>query len=86
MTLRSSSEIEISTFTAENYHQMYHLPQLVRCVDTLFYATHNQVNMRDIVKCLVKETSKFRQTPDHVYKTKSLRKAYELLIIFACGI
>lgn len=34
----------------------------------------------------VKEMSRFRQTPNHVYKTKYLRKAYHFLIIFACRI
>ena len=52
-------------------------------MDTLFYATHNIVNARDIVKRWVKEPSKFRVTPNHVYKTKSLRKAQQFLIIFA---
>ena len=32
----------------------------------------------------VKEPSNFRVTPTHVYKKKSLRKAYQFLIIFAC--
>jgi len=52
-------------------------------MDTLFYATNIFVNTRDIMKHWVKEPSKFRWTPKHVYNTKSLKKAYQLLIIFA---
>jgi len=63
---------------------MYHLPQLVNRMDALFYATHNFVNTRDIIKPWVKEPLKFKATPNHVYKTKLLRKAYRFLIIFAC--
>jgi len=63
---------------------MYHLLKPVKCMDSLFYATHNYVNIGDISKCWVKESLKFWQTPTHVYKKKSLRKAYHLLIIFAC--
>lgn len=62
---------------------MYHFPELVECMDSLFYATHIYVNTRDIFKHWMKEISKFRQTPTHVYKTKSLRKSYQLLVIFA---
>ena len=63
---------------------MYQLPQPVNHMDALFYATHNFVNTRDIIKRWVKEPFKFRETPNHVYNTKSLRKAYQSLTIFAC--
>lgn len=53
-------------------------------MDSLFYALDNMVNTSDIIKCWVKELSKFKSTPNHVYKTKSLKKAYQILIIFAC--
>ena len=63
---------------------MYHLPQPVNHMDELFYSTHNYVNTIDIIKQWVMELSNFRSTPNHVYKTKSLRKAYQFLIVFAC--
>ena len=63
---------------------MHHLPQLVNRMDALFYTPNNNVNTRDIMMRWVKYSSKFRSTPNHVYKTKSLRKAYQILIIFSC--
>ena len=86
MILSSASGTQLSSFIMENYHHMFHLPHLVNCMDPLFYAPHNNVNTRYIIKHWVKELSKFKSTPNHVYKTKSLRKAYQLLIIFACGL
>jgi len=83
MILSSASGIDHATFKAEKFQQMYHLPQLVKRMDSFFYATHSVMNTRDIVKCWLKESSKFRQTPNHVYKIKSLRKAYQFLIIFS---
>ena len=65
---------------------MYHFLELVKRMESLFYATHSYVNARYIVKCWVKETLKFWQTPTHVYMAKSLRKAYQILVIFACKI
>lgn len=50
MTLSSANMIDLSIFGVEKFQGIYHLPKLVRCMDTLFYATHSQVNMRDIVK------------------------------------
>lgn len=84
MTSSSVSGIKLASFKVENYQQMCHVPHLVKCMDTCFYATHNFVNIRDIVKHWVNGSSKLRMTPNHVYKTKSLRKAYQFLIIFAC--
>lgn len=84
MPLSSANGIHLATFRKKNYHQMYHLPQLMNHMDALFYAPNNNVNTRDIIKCWVKELSKFILTPNHDYKTKSIKKAYQLLIIFSC--
>lgn len=65
---------------------MYHFPKPMKCMDSLFYAAHSYVNTRDIIKHWVKEPSKFKQTPTHACKTKSLGKAYQFLIIFSCRI
>jgi len=61
---------------------MYHLPESVKCIDPLFYATHSYVNIGDIVKFCVKYPSKFEKTPNHVDKTKPLKKDYQFLILF----
>ena len=84
MTLSSTSVTQLDTFRMENYNQMYHLPQLVNHMDALFYTHNSNVKTRDIMNCWMKEPLKFRSTPNQVYKTKSLRKAYQFLIIFAC--
>lgn len=70
----------------DKVQQMYHLTKPVKCMESLFYATHSYVNMRDIVKNWVKESLKFRKTPTYVYKMKSLTKAYQFLIIFSSRI
>jgi len=38
----------------------------------------------DIMKDWVKEPTHFKMTPNRIYKTKILRKAYQYLVIFAC--
>jgi len=86
MTLSSDIGHKLYTFRAEEYQCMYHFPEAVERMDSLFHATHIYVNTRYIVKGWVKETSKFWQIPTHVYKKKSLRKAYQLLVILSCKI
>jgi len=44
------------------------------------------MGLKPTVKCWVKEPSKLKQTPNHVYKMKSSKKAYQFFIIFACRI
>jgi len=83
MTLSNATGTQLSIFKTKNYHQMYHLPQSVNHMDELFYTTQIFVKAMDIIKCWVKEESKFRSMPNHVYKTKSLKKVYQFLIIFA---
>lgn len=84
MTLRSASGTQLVTFRTKKYHQMYHFPQPVNHMDALFYTHNNNVNTKDILKHWIREPSKFRTTPNQVYKTKLLRKACQLLIIFSC--
>lgn len=50
MTLSSVSRQKLATFLEEDYQHMYHLFELVEHMDSLFYATHNYMNTRDIVK------------------------------------
>ena len=69
MTLTSASERKLSTIREEDFQQMYHFPESVKHMESLFYATHSYVKIRDIVKRRVKESSKFRHTPIHFYKT-----------------
>lgn len=84
MTLSSANGKNLATFRAEEFQQMYHLLESVKHMDSLFYATHSYVSARYIVKHWVKYLLKFRQMPTHVYNTKSLRKTYQFLIIYAC--
>lgn len=53
-------------------------------MDASFYTPNNSMNTRDILKHLVNETTKFRMAPNHIYRMRTLRKAYQFLVIFAC--
>jgi len=75
MTLRNPSGQNLATFLAEDYQCMYHFPELVKLMNSFFYATNIYVNTRDIVKGWVKYPSKFQYKHTHSYKKKSLRKA-----------
>jgi len=83
MTL-SSVGVEISTFRAQDYDEMYHMSKPMIIMETPFSIPSNNANSRDILKNWMKESAKFRMTPNQVYKTKILWKAYQYLVIFAC--
>ena len=53
-------------------------------METPFNIPNNNANSMDILKNWVKEPTKFRMTPNQVYKMKILWKAYQYLVIFAC--
>jgi len=84
MTLSNTNGTQLATFRTENYHQMYHLLQSMNYMDALFFTPNNNLNSRDIFKHWVKEPSKLTTTPNEVHKKKSLKKAYQLLVIFTC--
>lgn len=84
MTLKSTSGKQLVTFRKEKYHHMHHLLQLLNYMVALFFTPNKNVNSRHVLKCWVKEPSKFETTPNQVYKTRSLWKAYLLLVTFAC--
>ena len=76
MTLSSVNNIEISTFRAQDYQQMYHLSKPVITMETPFSIPSSNANSRNILKNWVKELAKFRMTPNQIYKMKILRKEY----------
>lgn len=76
--------MEIANFRAWDYEQMYHMSKPVITMETPFGILNSNANSRDILKNWVKEPAKFRMTPNQVYKTKILQKAYQYLVIFAC--
>lgn len=84
MKLNSVSEAEIITFRAQDYDEMYQMSELVTIMETPFSIPNKNANSRDTLKNWVKESAKFRMTPNEVYKTKILWKAYLYLFIFAC--
>lgn len=84
MILRNTSGTQLASFRKENYYHIYHFPQPVNYMDALFLTPNNNLNIIYIKKCWVKEPSNFRMTPNQVSKMKSLKKAYQLLFIFAC--
>lgn len=49
-----------------------------------FSLPNGRGNSRDILKDWVKEPTRFRMTPNQIYKTKILWKMYQYLVIFAC--
>jgi len=79
MTLSSVSGMKLVTFWARDYDEMYQMSELVIVMNTPLSA-----NSRGILKNWVKEPAKFRLTPNQIYKTKILRKAYQYLVIFSC--
>ena len=60
------------------------MSQPVITMDTPFKRTNNNENSKEILKIWVKESSKFRMTPNQVYKIRILQKAYQFFVIFAC--
>lgn len=84
MTLSNISGTQLAMFKLENYHQMHHLLESVNCMYALLFMHNSNVNTRDILKHWVKETLNFRMSLNHVYKMSLLRKAYQLVVIFAC--
>lgn len=83
MVLSSAIRTKIATFRAQDYSQMYHLLKLVITMETPFNIPKNNANSKDIFKNQVKEPTKFRMTPNQIYKMKILRKAYQYSVIFA---
>lgn len=51
---------------------------------TPFSLPNNNANSRDIMKNWVKDPTRFKMTPNHIYKTKILQKENQYLVIFAC--
>ena len=63
---------------------MYHMSKPVVTMETPFNILSSNANSRDILKIWVKESAKFRMTPNQIYKTKILRKVYQYLVSFSC--
>ena len=49
-----------------------------------FSLPNTRANSRDIMNVWVKELAGFKMTPNQIYKTNILRKAYQYLVIFSC--
>lgn len=84
MKSSSVSGMEISTFRAEDYDDMYQILKLMIIMKTPFNIANNNSNSRDILKNWLKELAKFRMTTNQTYKTKIMQKAYQYLVIFSC--
>ena len=84
MTLSSVSGTKLATLWKRDYDDMYQMSEPVTVMKTPFSLPNNNANSRDILNNWVKETARFRLTPNKIYKTKILRKAYQYLVIFAC--
>ena len=63
---------------------MCQMVELVIVMNPPFSLPKNKANSRDILKDWVKEKARFRMTPNQIYKTEILRKAYQYLVIFTC--
>lgn len=83
MTSSNVSGMEIATFRAQEYDEMYHISKPIIIMETPFSIPNSNANSRDILKNLVKEQAIFRMTTNQVYKTKILRKVYQYLVIFS---
>ena len=82
--LSSVSWTETSTFRAQYYQQIYHFFKPVITMETPFNIPSSNDNSSDILMNQVKEPAKFRMTPNKIYKTKILWKAYQYLVISTC--
>lgn len=84
MTVRSVSGTRFTTLSEIDYNDMYQMTEMITIVTAPFSLVNNRAHSRDILKDRVKGPSHFRMTPDQIYKTNILRKAYQYLAIFAC--
>ena len=78
------SGTKLATFWARDYDEMYQMSNPATIMKNPFSLPNNSANSRDILRNWVKEPTRFRLTPDQIYKMKILRKAYQYLVIFAC--
>ena len=76
----------LASFLTNDYQLMYHLPMPKSYMDSHFYVITSYLSTKDVIKGWAKEPSKFCQIPNNTYKTKSLRKAYQYLIVLCCRI
>jgi len=81
MTLSSVSGQRLASYLAHDIHLLYHLPNREGYMDSHFYAFTIYFNTKDVIKTWVKEPTKFRQTPTNTYKTRSLKKVFQYLIL-----
>lgn len=71
---------------AHDFQTMYPLPLSETYMDSHFYVVTNYLRTKDVIKGWMKEPSKFWQTPNNGYKTKSLKKSFQYLIVLCCWI
>jgi len=86
MTLNGANGKRLASFLVGDYHLMYHFHKPESLIDYYVYSKTNYLSTKDIVKVWVKEPNFFYRKPTHIYKTKSLRRAYQLLIFLCCRI
>lgn len=84
MTWNIVSGMKIATFMVQDYDEMYQMLHPISIMESPFSIPSSNANSREILKNWVKELVRFRMTPNQVYKTKILQKAYQYLVIFAC--
>ena len=84
MTLSIVSRMNIVTFREQDYDEIYQMAEPMTIMEIPFRLPSSNANSRDILKNWVKESAKFKMTPNQVYKMKILRKAYQYLVIFTC--
>jgi len=63
---------------------MYQMSEPVTIMETPFNLPSSNGNSKDIMKNWLKELTRFRITPNQIYKSKILWKAYQYLVIFPC--
>lgn len=63
---------------------MYNMDERMTIMTPPFSLPNGKGRSEDILKDWVKEPARFKMTPNWIYKTNILRKAYQYLVILTC--
>jgi len=79
MIFKSIHGASLASYTPGDIIEYYNIPQPRDYLSTKWYCDF-MTPTKDVIKLWWKEPGKFRQKPGGVYKTKALRKVYQLLM------
>ena len=80
--MNSVNWMKLATIWARDYDETYKMMKPMTVMTPSFNLPNSRGHSRDILKDWVNDPTHFRMTPNQIYKTKILRKAYQYLVIF----